>query len=105
MVQNANDNEIIQRYNEIKSKYTLFFQKSIELEEELREHNLVANTLTDVNGERRCWRMIGGVLVEKNAETIKKDMESQIVNIKQTLELVHKSLMTQETVLKEWERK
>jgi hypothetical protein len=32
------NNQIIGKYNEIKQKYTLFFQKAIELEDELREH-------------------------------------------------------------------
>ena len=49
--------------------------------------------------------MIGGVLVEKNAETIRKDLDTQIVNIKSTLELVQKALKTQEGVMKEWEKK
>lgn len=49
--------------------------------------------------------MIEGVLVEKDAETIKKEMDTQIVNIKQTLELVQKSMKAQEDVLKEWEKK
>jgi hypothetical protein len=30
--------DIISRYNEIKQRYTIFFQKALELEEELREH-------------------------------------------------------------------
>lgn len=49
--------------------------------------------------------MIEGVLVEKNAEAIKKEMDTQIVNIKQTLELVQKSMKAQEEVMKEWEKK
>jgi hypothetical protein len=34
----SQNNEIIYKYNEIKQKYTIFFQKALELEEELREH-------------------------------------------------------------------
>jgi hypothetical protein len=33
-----NNSEIIYKYNEIKQKYTVFFQKALELEDELREH-------------------------------------------------------------------
>ena len=49
--------------------------------------------------------MIGGILVEKDAETVKKELDTQILNIKQTLEVVQKSLKTQEGVMKEWEKK
>lgn len=38
MTQESNNNDIINKYNEIKGKYTIFFQKALELEEELREH-------------------------------------------------------------------
>lgn len=48
--------------------------------------------------------MVGGVLVEKDVEKIKKDMDLQIVNIKQTLETVQKTLKTQEQAIKEMER-
>ncbi len=33
-----NNQQIIAKYNDVKQKYTLFFQKAIELEDELREH-------------------------------------------------------------------
>lgn len=37
-MEGSNNSELIAKYNEIKQKYTLYFQKSIELEGELREH-------------------------------------------------------------------
>jgi len=36
--QNLQNSEIIYKYNEIKQKYTIFFQKAIEMEDQLREH-------------------------------------------------------------------
>ena len=33
-----NSQQVIAKYNEIKQKYQVFFQKAIELEDELREH-------------------------------------------------------------------
>jgi hypothetical protein len=34
----TNSQDITFKYNEIKQKYTIFFQKALELEDELREH-------------------------------------------------------------------
>ncbi len=34
----SQNNEIVYKYNEIKQKYTIFFQKALEFEDELREH-------------------------------------------------------------------
>jgi hypothetical protein len=49
--------------------------------------------------------MVGGVLVEKDAETIRKELDTHIMNIKLTLEAVQKTLKTQEGVMKDWEKK
>jgi hypothetical protein len=39
MSENTSQNtEIVYKYNDIKNKYTIFFQKALELEDELREH-------------------------------------------------------------------
>jgi hypothetical protein len=39
MSESSNPNsEIVYKYNEIKQKYTVFFQKALELEDELREN-------------------------------------------------------------------
>lgn len=43
--------------------------------------SLVANTLANVDNKRRCWRQVGGILVEKDAETVRKDLETQIINV------------------------
>ena len=36
--QSGQNTEIVYKYNEIKNKYTIYFQKALELEDELREH-------------------------------------------------------------------
>merc|ERR1712032_24471 len=103
--QTGQNTEIVNKYNEIKNKYTIYFQKALELEDQLREHSLVGNTLATIEKNRRCWRTIGGVIVEKDLDTVKKDLDGQIFNIKQTLELVHRTLKTQEGVMKDFEKK
>ena len=44
-------------------------------------NSLVANTLEGVQNNRRCWRMIGGILVEKDLDTVKQDLVLQITNV------------------------
>ena len=43
-----------------------------------------------MDGERKCWRMIESTLVEKKIETVKKELDLQIMNIKQTLKKIKK---------------
>lgn len=98
-------NQILAQYNDIKQKYTLFFQKALEIEQELVEHNLVASTLANLKNNRKCFRKIGGVLVEKDSDTVKKDLEVEIANIKQTLDIVYKSMKSQEDFLADMNKK
>jgi hypothetical protein len=39
--------------------------------------------VSTIEKNRRCWRMIGGILVEKDLDTVKKDLDSQIINVNQ----------------------
>ena len=58
--------EVSHHYNKIKQEYAEIFKRYIELEEERREHNLVLTNLDPLPGPRKCWKVIGGVLVEQN---------------------------------------
>ena len=45
-----------------------------------------------MNDNRRCFRKIGDNLVEKDLDSIKKDLKIEIANIKQTLDIVYKTM-------------
>ena len=98
-------NQVIAQYNDLKQKYSLFFRKALEIEQELAEHNLVASTLAQLKNNRKCFRKIGGVLVEKDSDTVKKDLEIEISNIKQTLDVVYKSMKQQEEMMQSFTKK
>ena len=65
----------------------------------------MANTLSKLNDNRRCFRKIGDNLVEKDLDSIKKDLKVEIANIKQTLDVVYKTMTQQENILNEYEKK
>ena len=58
-----------------------------------------------MNDNRRCFRKIGDNLVEKDLDSIKKDLKIEIANIKQTLDIVYKTMTQQENILNEYEQK
>ncbi|GAB6019253.1 Prefoldin subunit 2 [Chamberlinius hualienensis] len=62
--------QIISGFNQLRQEQRALVAKAAELEMELNEHNLVIETLKQVDGERKCYRMIGGVLVERRAKDI-----------------------------------
>ena len=66
---------------------------------------MVANTLAKLSEDRRCFRKIGDNLVEKDLGSIKKDLNIEIANIKQTLDIVYKTMTQQESIINEYEKK
>ena len=66
---------------------------------------MVANTLAKLSDDRRCFRKIGDNLVEKDLGSIKKDLNIEIANIKQTLDIVYKTMTQQEYIINEYEKK
>ena len=66
---------------------------------------MVANTLAKLTDDRRCFRKIGDNLVEKDLGSIKKDLNIEIANIKQTLDIVYKTMTQQECIINEYEKK
>lgn len=57
--------EVQKKYMQIKGDYTTIFKTVIKLEDEKRETILVLEAIKDLEHTRRCWRQIGGVLVER----------------------------------------
>ncbi len=46
-------------------EYSDLFRTSLDIEDEKREHNLVIDSIKDLELTRKCWRLVGGVLVER----------------------------------------
>lgn len=52
-----------------------------QIRQEIEEHLAVLNTLKQVNQERRCMRLVGGVLIEKNVPSVIKELENTLSNL------------------------
>ena len=61
--------------------------------------------MSNLNDNRRCFRKIGGVLVEKDLPTVKKDLETEVSNFKVTLDKMYKAMDAQEAVMIDYEKK
>jgi len=70
--------EVTSHYNKVKAEYAEIFKRYIELEEERRQNNLVLANLAPLKGERKCWKVIGGVLVEHGIEETKHTLKETI---------------------------
>ncbi|KLT41775.1 Prefoldin beta-like protein [Cutaneotrichosporon oleaginosum] len=82
-------------------------QKIGELESELEEHALVLNTLqplTKTEPERACYRLIGGVLVQRTVKDVVPALETNYGGIKEVLETLVKTYKGKEEEFNKFQR-
>lgn len=65
------EQEVLARFHELRQNVSTLFAKLNDMENEAAEHDLVIKQLEPMDKGRRCYRMIGDVLVERTvAETL-----------------------------------
>ncbi|KAF9184351.1 hypothetical protein BGZ51_003372 [Haplosporangium sp. Z 767] len=85
------DQELTQTYNTMKSELNSLAQKIGELETEADEHTLVVDTITPLDPDRKCFRLVGGVLVERTVKEVLPALKTNQEGIRNvTMQLVQK---------------
>merc|ERR1712170_78452 len=94
-----------QKYMQIKNEYTALFKSVISLEEDKKEHLLVYDTIKDLDAGRKCWRMVGGVMVERTIGKIMPPLKQKIdTEISEKLKSYNERLTTKEKQMVELEK-
>jgi len=83
--------EIVQGFQALRNEQRTYATKISELNADLSEHKIVIENLANVDGDRKCYRMVGGVLVER---TVKEVVPALISNRDKLAKLIE-SLNTQ----------
>ncbi|KAF5094377.1 hypothetical protein D0Z00_003561 [Geotrichum galactomycetum] len=96
--------ELQQQYNTFKSTLTQLSTKISELESELDEHKLVVNTLKETPADRKCFRMIGGVLVEKSVKEVLPALQTNSQGLTQVIDTLRADMKKTETELRKWQK-
>lgn len=60
---------------------TELINKITELQQEAKEHQLVLDAFKTVEPTRKCFRMIGGILVERTVRDIQPSLEENLINV------------------------
>ena len=68
------EEQIIGHYRQMRSEIQKIASKISELEQEVQEHQLVIDTLTPLDGERKAFRLMGGILVERTVKEVLPDV-------------------------------
>eukprot|EP01135_Chromosphaera_perkinsii_P011192 Nk52_evm19s2356 gene=Nk52_evmTU19s2356 len=93
--QKITEADIVNRFNQLRQEQQQFQMKLAELEGDKKEHGLVIDAMKDLDGDRKCFRLIGGVLVERTV----KEVLPALRNNQKGLEEIIKNL-AQQTVAK-----
>ncbi|PWO00719.1 Prefoldin beta-like protein [Tilletiopsis washingtonensis] len=83
------EQQATQRFQALRSEMTGIAQKIGEIESEGEEHRAVVDTLKaaqKVDPTRKCFRLIGGVLVERSVADVVPALEANLTSLRQVLE-------------------
>ncbi|KAK8114939.1 prefoldin subunit 2 [Apiospora kogelbergensis] len=93
------------QYSNYKNALQQLAQKIGDVEQEAEEHKLVLETLTPLPKERKCFRMINGVLVERTVEDVIPALNTNAEGLKQVLDELVKQYKTKQDDLEKWKKK
>eukprot|EP00124_Ichthyophonus_hoferi_P001670 Ihof_evm10s93 gene=Ihof_evmTU10s93 len=69
------EQELLQKFHLLRQEQQDIAAKITELRGEQSEHRLVIDTLKPLDHNRKCFRMVGGVLVERNVGEVLPALE------------------------------
>ena len=79
--------KIVNGFQSLRDEQTQLVQKTQDLEMDLKEHDLVLSTLSTITDKsRRCYRMIGGVLIEHTVGEVVPALQSNREQINNVIE-------------------
>ncbi|CAG8983536.1 hypothetical protein HYALB_00004338 [Hymenoscyphus albidus] len=97
--------ELQQQYEQYKTNLQQIASKIGDVETEAEEHRLVLETLTPLPEERKCFRMINGVLVERTVKDVIPALQTNSEGLKKVLEELMKSYRSKNVEMENWKKK
>lgn len=90
------------QYQSYKNNLQQLAQKIGDVEQEAEEHKLVLETLTPLPQDRKCFRMINGVLVERKVKDVVPALKTNSDGLRKVLEDLLKQYKTLEVEMEKW---
>eukprot|EP00761_Pharyngomonas_kirbyi_P012252 gb/GECH01012279.1/.p1 GENE.gb/GECH01012279.1/~~gb/GECH01012279.1/.p1 ORF type:complete len:144 (+),score=52.28 gb/GECH01012279.1/:1-432(+) len=99
------EQEVVNIFNRMRSEHSQIASKIAELENDLHEHELVIKALSGLEKERKCFRHVGGVLVERNVGEVLPAVTQNKDGIHEILNRLNKQLEAKSNELREFQAK
>ncbi|XP_078393314.1 prefoldin subunit 2-like [Cetorhinus maximus] len=97
--------QVLAGFNKLRQEQRGLAGKEAELEQEVAEHGLVIDTLTEVDPGRKCFRMVGGVLVERTVREVLPALESNKQQLVKLIENLNAQMQSKGRELNEYREK
>ena len=72
--------EVAKRYQILQQEVQALVSRIMEVEDESAENKLVLGTITKLEDDRKCWRLINGVIFERTKAEVVPELEQMIAN-------------------------
>merc|ERR1712226_766591 len=97
--------QIISGFNEMRNSQRAVVGKISELEDERKEHDLVIDALKEVDGDRKCFRMVGGVLVERTVKEVLPALQTNHEQLGKVVEAMNAQLEAKGKAINDYRQK
>ncbi|OAY69118.1 probable prefoldin subunit 2 [Ananas comosus] len=101
----ANEQAIANMYAAMRSEINQLYSKITELEMEVSEHALVIGAIQPLDPSRRCYRMVGGVLVERTIREVLPAVQRNREGLQEVIARLNEALERKKREVAEFEAK
>lgn len=100
-----NEQAVANIYGGMRTDINQIYSKINELEMEVSEHSLVINAIQPLDPSRRCYRMIGGVLVERTIKEVLPAVQRNREGLEEVISRLNETLEKKKKEMAEFEEK
>ncbi|KAI9839334.1 MAG: hypothetical protein M1837_002219 [Sclerophora amabilis] len=97
--------ELQLHYTNYKNNLQNIAQKIGDVEQESEEHKLVLDTLDPLPQDRKCFRMINGVLVQRTVKDVVPALRTNSEGLKKVLDDLLKQYKSKQDEMEKWKKK
>ena len=101
---NQRTSELQAKYDDYKQRLETLQSKIIELDNDKEEHDIVLQTLSKVDLSRKCYRMVGGALVESDVGTTRPMLETKRDKLVATVAAMKEELIALAKEFEKWKK-
>ncbi|KAK2610954.1 hypothetical protein N8I77_004339 [Diaporthe amygdali] len=90
------------QYSTYKNTLQQLAQKIGDVDQEKEEHKAVLETLEPLSGDRKCFRMINGVLAERTVKDVVPALKTNLEGLEKVLTELTEQYNTKTTEMEKW---